>query len=113
MIWHFFTNKSGNWHETNWLLCTNVFFKPNNKAFLEKWYQGIKMEESLGLGKKSSGAKTDTETWLWFRLPIPKPGLGRTLMYSKASRYTASSYMDNDNAQLWIVSKKFEMDELM
>ena len=25
------------------------------------------MEESLGLGKKSSGAETDTETWSWFR----------------------------------------------
>ena len=24
------------------------------------------MEESLGLGKKSSGAETDTETWSWF-----------------------------------------------
>ena len=38
------------------------------------------MEESLGLGKKSSGAETDTETWSWFRLPIPKPGFGRTLV---------------------------------
>ena len=37
------------------------------------------MEESLGLGKKSSGPETDTETWSWFRLPIPKPGFGRTL----------------------------------
>ena len=38
------------------------------------------MEESLGLGKKSSGAETDTETWSWFRLPIPKLGFGRTLI---------------------------------
>ena len=38
------------------------------------------MEESLGLGKKSSGPETDTETWSWFRLPIPKPGFGRTLI---------------------------------
>ena len=38
------------------------------------------MEESLGLGKKSSGAETDTETWSWFRLPIPKPGFGCTLV---------------------------------
>ena len=37
------------------------------------------MEESLGLGKKSYGTETDTETWSWFRLPIPKPGFGRTL----------------------------------
>ena len=37
------------------------------------------MEQSLGLGKKSSGPKTDTETLSWFRLPIPKPGFGRTL----------------------------------
>ena len=38
-----------------------------------------KIEESLGLGKKSYGTETDTETWSWFRLPIPKPGFGRTL----------------------------------
>ena len=37
------------------------------------------MEESLGLGKKSYG--TDTETQSWFRLPLPKPGFGRTLLY--------------------------------
>ena len=37
------------------------------------------MGESLGLGKKSSGPETYTETWSWFRLPIPKPGFGRTL----------------------------------
>ena len=37
------------------------------------------MEESLGLGKKSYS--TDTETRSWFRLPIPKPGFGRTLLY--------------------------------
>ena len=36
------------------------------------------MKESLGLGKKSFG--TETETWSWFRLPIPKPGFGRTLL---------------------------------
>ena len=38
------------------------------------------MEESLGLGKKSGGTVTDTETWSLFRLPIPKPGFGRTLV---------------------------------
>ena len=27
----------------------------------------FKMGESLGLGKKSSGPETDTETWSWFR----------------------------------------------
>ena len=37
------------------------------------------MEESLGLGKKSYGTETDTETQSWFRLPIPKPSFGRTL----------------------------------
>ena len=37
------------------------------------------MGESLGLGKKSSGPETDTETRSWFRLPIPKPGFGCTL----------------------------------
>ena len=37
------------------------------------------VEESLGLGKKSYGTETDTETQSWFRLPIPKPGFGRTL----------------------------------
>ena len=34
------------------------------------------MEESLGLGKKSYGTETDTETQSWFRLPI---GFNRTL----------------------------------
>ena len=42
---------------------------------------GFKMGESLGLGKKSSGPKTDTDTWSWFWLPIPKPGFGCTLLY--------------------------------
>ena len=37
------------------------------------------MEEGLGLGKKSYGTETDTETRSWFRLPIPKPGFGCTL----------------------------------
>ena len=37
------------------------------------------MEESLGLGRKSYGTETGTETQSWFRLPIPKPGFGRTL----------------------------------
>ena len=41
-----------------------------------------KIEESLGLGKKSYGTETDTETRYWFRLPIPKPGFGRTLFQS-------------------------------
>ena len=40
------------------------------------------MEESLGLGKKSYGTETDTETQSWFRLPIPKPGFGRTLHFT-------------------------------
>ena len=38
------------------------------------------MEKSLGLGKKSYGAKTDTETHSWYRLPIPKPGFSCTLL---------------------------------
>ena len=37
------------------------------------------MEESLGLGKKSYGPETDTDTSSWFWLPIPKPG--RTLLH--------------------------------
>ena len=36
----------------------------------------FEMGESLGLGKKSSGPETDTETSSWFRLPIPKLHLG-------------------------------------
>ena len=40
----------------------------------------LKMEESLGLGKKSYGTETDTETQSWFWLPIPKPGFGCTLL---------------------------------
>ena len=39
------------------------------------------MEESLGLGKKSYGTETDTETQSWFRLPLPKPGFGHTLIH--------------------------------
>ena len=50
--------------------------------FQTKNIKGEEMEESLGLGKKSSGPETDTETWSWFRLPIPKPGFGRTLEQS-------------------------------
>ena len=50
--------------------------------FQTKNIKGEKMEESIGLGKKSSGPETDTETWSWFRLPIPKPGLGCTLQTS-------------------------------
>jgi hypothetical protein len=46
------------------------------------------MEESLGLGKKSYGTETDTETQSWFRLPIPKPGFGRTLV--QASKHITS-----------------------
>ena len=38
-----------------------------------------KKKESLGLVKKSYGPETDTETSSLFRLPIPKPGFGRTL----------------------------------
>ena len=37
------------------------------------------MDESLGLGKKSNGTKTDIETQSWFRLPRPKPGFVHTL----------------------------------
>ena len=40
------------------------------------------MEESVGSGKDSYGTETDTETQSWFRLPIPKPGFGRTLFRS-------------------------------
>ena len=43
------------------------------------------MEESLGLGKKSYGAETDTEIWSWFLLPIPKPVFGRTLVWTVES----------------------------
>jgi hypothetical protein len=32
------------------------------KSFMEKKIKEQKMEESLGLGKKSYGTKTDTET---------------------------------------------------
>ena len=39
------------------------------------------MGESLGLGKKSSGPETDTESGSWFRLPITKLGFGRTLVH--------------------------------
>ena len=51
----------------------------NETEFLVDFLMG----ESLGLGKKSSGPETDTETWSWFRLPIPKPGFGRTLTYCR------------------------------
>ena len=51
-----------------------------NQSIFEKKIKEEKMEESFGLGKKSYGTETDTETWSWFRLPIPKPGFGRTLL---------------------------------
>ena len=35
------------------------------KAFLEKKKQEDKIEESLGLGKKSYSAETDIKTWSW------------------------------------------------
>ena len=53
-----------------------------NQSIFEKKIKEEKMEESFGLGKKSYGTETDTETWSWFRLPIPKPGFGRTLSYA-------------------------------
>ena len=56
------------------------------------------MEESLGLGKKSSGPETDTETWSWFRLPIPKPSLGRTLIYTRIN----ISWKYEGNCGLWV-----------
>jgi hypothetical protein len=54
------------------------------------------MEKSLGLGKKSYGTETDTETWSWFRLPIPKPGFGCTLVrplhsFNKYRKFLLSS----------------------
>ena len=64
----------------------NILFwaQPTSKLeFYSTEVQKIKeetMEESLGLGKKSYGTETDTETQSWFRLPIPKPGFGRTLL---------------------------------
>ena len=44
-------------------------FKNKNliKAFLEKKIKEEKVEESFGIGKKSYGTKTDTETQSWFR----------------------------------------------
>ena len=50
-----------------------------NQSIFEKKIKEEKMEESFGLGKKSYGTETDTKTWSWFRLPIPKLGFGRTL----------------------------------
>ena len=50
------------------------------KAFLEKKIKEEKIEESFGIGKKSYGTETDTKTQSWFRLPILKPGFGRTLI---------------------------------
>ena len=56
--------------------------KFNQSIFGEKKIKEEKMEESLGLGKKSYGPETDTETWTWFQLPIPKLGFGRALLHS-------------------------------
>ena len=44
------------------------------RKILGKEYGG-----SFVLGSKSLGSDTNTETQSWFRLPIPKPGFGRTL----------------------------------
>ena len=67
--------------QTNNSVLAWQFFKTKiqSKHFWRKKIKEEKMEESLGLGKKSYGTETDTETWSWFRLPIPKPGFGRTL----------------------------------
>ena len=51
-----------------------------SKHFWRKKIKEEKMEKSLDSGKKSYGTETDTETWSWFRLPIPKPGFSRTLL---------------------------------
>ena len=68
------------------------------------------MEESLGLGKKSSGPKTDTETWSWFRLPIPKQGFGCTLLcwydMVELSEQNEGISLENKLSCKWIL--KFE-----
>ena len=52
-----------------------------NKA-QKAWEQFEKRQwRKFWFRQKSLGSDTDTETWSWFRLPIPKPGFGRTLIW--------------------------------
>ena len=53
--------------------------QPTSKLEFYSTEEKKSRKKSLGLGKKSYGTETDTETRSWFRLPIPKPGFGRTL----------------------------------
>ena len=52
------------------------YSKQGTKSMRKIW--GKENGGSFGLGRKSLGS--DTKTWSWFRLPIPKPGIGRTLV---------------------------------
>jgi hypothetical protein len=42
-------------------------------------------KKSFGSEKKNFGSDTDIEIGPWFRLPIPIPGFGRTLIMRAAS----------------------------
>ena len=56
--------------------------KPSQKTMAEKAWENFeekKMEEALVYVEIFFGSDTDTETWSWFQLPIPKLGFGSTL----------------------------------
>ena len=58
------------------------------------------MVESLGLGTKSSGPEANTKTSSWFRLPIPKPGFGRTLI--RAKHYSIGPLLEKQQINIHI-----------
>ena len=76
------------------------------------------MGESLGLGKKSSGPETNTETWSWFLLPIPKPNFGRRYrnqisVVHYLGESTTQGYNENScknvtpNWKTWLISLRY------
>ena len=60
--------------------------------------------KSFCLGRKSLG--TDTETWSWFRLMIPKPGFGRTLCTISLDRTVCVQFFVKINIIKFVNSEK-------
>ena len=48
----------------------------------EKKFEKRLKKKGFLLGKKNFGSDTETRPWFWFL--IPKPGFGRTLLFSSA-----------------------------
>ena len=74
-------------HDNSVLL--GKYSKQDTKSIRKFW--GKENGGSFGLGRKSLGSDSDTETWS--RLPIPKPGFDRTLLQMNASNKFAHCYL--------------------